>query len=346
MQYWGYDLGDGESAVARTDGEGGLPQVVAIGGKAVTLTAWAVMKSGEVRIGENAARVASSAIRSSARFKSRFLDPNADSPGLIRDFSSKLLEGLRSEGSLKGGDAANVFYIGCPAGWGAEDRARYQAIFETLGVPSPHVISESRAVLVGAIQSNFLRDSVDLTKRSVLVVDIGSSTTDFAYIRKGKEQEIRTGGEVMLGGGVMDELLLEACVEASPDARAIRAVFAESESWRVDCELHARALKERYFSSEPSVWDKQPCRETLCINYDGPLFLDLYVDRAMARRLTEQPCAALQGRSFREVFCEGLREVSESIGTEQPELLFLTGGVSRMSAVADWCRALFPEAVI
>ena len=346
MLYWGFDLGDGESAIACTDGEGGLPAVVPVGGKKVTLTAWAVMKSGEVRIGEDAARVASAAMRSAARFKSRFLDPSSDCPGLIRDYASKLLEGLRREGSLKGGDAANVFNIGCPAGWSREDRERYRVIFENLGVPSPQVISESRAVLVGAIQSNFLRDSVDLNQKSVLVVDIGSSTTDFAYICKGREQEIRTGGEVVLGGGIMDELLLDACVERSPERDAIRAVFAASESWRVDCELHARTLKERYFSAEPDWWDSHQCRESLYISYDEPLFLDLFVDEDMARLLTEQPCKSLQGRSFREVFTAGLREVSRNIGEGQPELLFLTGGVSRMRQVADWCREVFQNAVI
>ena len=64
MLYWGFDLGDGESAVARVDGEQGLPEIVEIEGKKVVITAWAVMKNGEVRIGENAARPASTAIRS------------------------------------------------------------------------------------------------------------------------------------------------------------------------------------------------------------------------------------------------------------------------------------------
>ena len=52
--------------------------------------------------------------------------------------------------------------------------------------------------MVGAIQSNSVRDYVDLRSKSVLVIDIGSSTTDFAYINKGRETEIHTGGEVSL----------------------------------------------------------------------------------------------------------------------------------------------------
>ena len=346
MQYWGFDLGDGESTVARVEGHGGIPEIIEIDGKKVVITAWAVMKNGEVRIGENAARSASAAIRSAARFKSRFLDPKQDSSGLLRDFSAKIFETLRKSTALKGGEKSNAFYIGCPAGWNREARAAYQEIFENLGVPSPRVISESRAVLVGAIQSNFLCDYVDLQTKSVLVVDIGSSTTDFAYISKGKEREIRTGGEVALGGGIMDELLLEECVAASPDAKALRAVFAESESWYVDCELHARALKERYFSEDEEHWQRHPCTESLLIRYDKPLLLDLSLDAARARRLTDRPCRQLDGLSFHAAFCKALRDVSESVEEEQPQLLFLTGGVSRMRAVADWCREVFPEAVI
>ena len=347
MLFWGFDLGDGESAVART-GETGqsAPEIMEVEGRKVFLTAWALMKSGEVRIGENAAKSASAAMRSSARFKSRFLDPTSDSGGLIRDFSARVLESLRSSGQLKGGESGNRFYIGCPAGWDAAARQRYETIFETLGCPAPRVVSESRAVMVGSVQSNSLRDYVDLRTKTVLVVDIGSSTTDFAYIRKGKETEIRTGGEVSLGGGIMDEQLLERCVAASPNAAALRRVFQESEPWRVDCELRARRLKERFFSAPAEAREKEEFSESLFIRYDEPLLFDLVMDPKTAAYLTDGACPQLGGRSFREVFCAGLRAVRESIGDEQPELLFLTGGVSRMDAVADWCREVFPEAVI
>ena len=346
MQYWGFDLGDGESTLARVGEAGGIPEIIEVDGRKVTITVWAVMKNGEIRIGENAARSAASAVRSAARFKSRFLDEGSDSAGLIRDFSSRVFELVRSSGELTGGENSNSVYIGCPAGWDAEARARYERIFETLGFPSPHVVSESRAVMVGAIQSNSVQDYIDLRTRSVLVVDIGSSTTDFAYVNKGKEQEIRTGGEVRLGGGVMDEILLSACVDASPDAKALRAVMEESESWRVDSELHARRLKEQYYSLPPEERLEDACTEPLLITYDRPLILNLVMNEAMSRSLTEEPCPQLAGKSFRDVFCSGLRDVRESIGETQPELLFLTGGVSRMEEIRTWCQDIFPEAVI
>ena len=345
MFYWGFDLGDGESTIARVRGEGqSSPETVPVDGSRVLLTAWALMKNGELRIGERAAKSASAALRSAARFKGRFLDEQSDSAGLVRDFSSRVFESLRASGEMSGGEKSNSVYIGCPAGWDQAARERYLAIFETLGIPAPQVISESRAVMVGAIQSNSVRDYVDLRSKTVLVVDVGSSTTDFAYIKKGKEAEIRTGGEVRLGGGVMDETLLEACVDLSPHAAELRRVFAESESWRVDSELRARRLKEQYYAAPGARREERS--EALLICYDEPLLLELTMDEAMARRLTDEPCRALGGRSFREVFCAGLREVREAIGDTPPELLFLTGGVSRMDEIRAWCAEVFPQAVI
>ena len=59
MNYWGFDLGDGESAIARTgSSENAYPEIISVDGKKVTITVWAVMKNGEVRIGESAARSA------------------------------------------------------------------------------------------------------------------------------------------------------------------------------------------------------------------------------------------------------------------------------------------------
>ncbi|MBR4473608.1 MAG: Hsp70 family protein [Oscillospiraceae bacterium] len=347
MYYWGFDLGDGESALARVGSEGNnVPEIVEVDGKKVTITVWAVMRSGEVRIGENAARSASAAVRSAARFKRRFLDAQSDSAALIRDFSARVFESLRASGELSGGEKSNSVYVGCPAGWDSEARGRYQRIFETIGFPTPKVVSESRAVMVGAIQSNSVRDHVDLRAKSVLVIDIGSSTTDFAYINKGKEAEIRTGGEVALGGGVMDEVLLDACIAASPNAASLRRVMEESESWKVDCELHARKLKEKYYSLPADERGSRDCSESLMITYDEPMILDLVMNRKTAALLTEKPCPQLNGQSFRKVFCAGLKEVRESIGDQLPELLFLTGGVSRMEEIRSWCQEVFPEAVI
>ena len=94
--------------------------------------------------------------------------------------------------------------------------------------------------------------------------------------------------------------------------------------------------------------------------------LQLKLDPDLANRLLEGPSPQLGGKSFREVFEESLREVRRSLleeGEEEdgrqpavqetsakhgrmPELLFLTGGVSKMPELRDWCRKIFPEAIV
>ena len=47
MNYWGLDLGDGESTVACARGEGqSSPEVLPVDGSRVVLSAWALMKNG------------------------------------------------------------------------------------------------------------------------------------------------------------------------------------------------------------------------------------------------------------------------------------------------------------
>ena len=103
----------------------------------------------------------------------------------------------------------------------------YRQIFESAGFPPLKIVSESRAALVSACQSKHMQVGDDILSRPVLGVDIGSSTTGFAYIMGGKEVAQKIGGEVMLGGGSMDEILLEESVAASPDAKNIRKIFKE-----------------------------------------------------------------------------------------------------------------------
>ena len=72
----------------------------------------------------------------------------------------------------------------------------------------------------------------------------------------GKEVELKTGGEVFLGGGVMDEILLEESIKRSANEKKIRKIFEESEPWQSYCDFSASRLKEKYFSDEGARRDK------------------------------------------------------------------------------------------
>ena len=212
-RFFGFDLGDAESAISRlVKEEQNTPEMLTVVGEQSFITAYAQLQNGDLIIGEKAC-YADNAVKRKLRFKSRFLTDRS-SEADVRSFAAGVLGELYGSGELVKNENCS-FYIGCPAGWDRNTRERYREIFERAGYPPSRIISESRAAMVSACQSKHLQVGVDILSRPVLVIDIGSSTTDFAYIMGGKEVEMRTGGEVVLGGGLMDEILLEESVASA-----------------------------------------------------------------------------------------------------------------------------------
>jgi hypothetical protein len=78
------------------------------------------------------------------------------------------------------------------------------------------------------------------------------------------------------------------------------------------------------------------------------LRLQLRMDAETAEKLLDSPAQQLGGRSFHEVFADSLRQIRDRLEQQEslPELLFLTGGVSKMPALRAWCRETFPDAVV
>ena len=357
-QFYGFDLGDAESAVARLSKEASdTPKILRVGDNESFITAYAVESGGRILLGEEACYSAD-VIERKLRFKSRFLKDRMTDQA-VKTFAGAVLGELYKNADLIEGTEV-CFYVGCPAGWDKNTRERYRAIFERTGYPPTRIVSESRAAMVSAGQSRHLQVGYDILSKPVLVIDIGSSTTDFAYIVSGKEQQFETAGEVALGGGLMDELLLEKAVASSKKPQEIRDIFAKSEAWKNYCEFKARRLKERYFSDE-AYWQQNDCSETVLIRYGKPKKLTLRMDAAVAKALTEEKMPSLgdendarsgaalnlhSGRSFKEVFIKSLQNIKQSITGQMPEFIFLTGGVSKMACIHDWCQEVFPDAVL
>lgn len=343
-RFYGFDLGDAESAVTRIiKGEDAAPKVIPVQEAGSFVTAYAMKRNGQLLIGEGACYDPDVLVRK-LRFKSRFLTDSA-AKNDIKSFASGVLGELLLSGDLvRGGD--QCFYIGCPAGWDKADREDYRGIFESAGYPPLKIVSESRAALVSACRSRHLQVGYDILSKPVLVVDIGSSTTDFAYIMSGKEVKLKTGGEVALGGGIMDEILLDEAIDASPDPAKIRRIFSENEAWRTYCEFAARRLKEKYYS-DVEYWQKELLTQTISIRTQLiPVRLKLTMSPEVADKLLNKKVDRLGGRSFRRVFTDSLKQVRDSITDRQPELIFMTGGVSRMQELRQWCREIFPDAVV
>ncbi len=342
MKILGFDLGDGESAVAVLDGESTVePRMIPLLGHASMISAVGT-RDGRIVVGEQAS-VLAGAQQVQVRFKSRYLtDPGAHTA--VRVFAQGVMaELVRAEPGLMAEVSHTV--VGCPAGWGEGRRQQYAALLESAGFPNVSVEPEPRAAFLYARHARGLRVDPALMQKSALVIDVGSSTTDFAYIVDGRQQSLASFGDTNLGGGVLDELILDRCIKASPDRHALERTLSESPVWRSYCELEARRLKERFFLDERK-WAQEPLRTQLLVCYDETLMLELSLDARTMEEIIHTPTAALGGRSFTDTLRDALRAAQTVSRACPPQVVILTGGASRMAFFQRACREAFAGSLI
>lgn len=339
MKYVGIDIGDGESAVSVVSRDGAMvPAVVPLGN--VNSIRSIVGRLGEEPVIGDAVVLNHAVTDRSARFKSRFLYDNR-----ARQDLHLFAEGLYALLSKALHDDELKIALGCPAAWKPEARGRYAAIVASAGFPNLYTVSESRAAFLYAHYCNELNISEQLLRRPTLVIDIGSSTIDYAYIVDGRERDIGVFGEVLLGGGLLDELILEKAVAESPNQETIRDVFRRFPSWKSYCELIGRKLKEEYFLNEKR-WADTPCSTVAPIYADADTVLTLNISLCSRdmERILDQGITALKGHSFRQALRDTLTRARDMTAERPPELLLVTGGASRMKFFQNACRDIFPQA--
>lgn len=342
MKYYGIDIGDGESAAAAVAEKGAVvPEVLMLGTTRSMLSVVGDL-NGKPVVGDQALlRQSQGAHNIKARFKSRYLTDDAASAD-IRRFAQGLYDLMKDEFA---GVAQPHIALGVPAGWSDTDRRRYAGIVSEAGFRNMHAVAESRAAFLFARYDKDIGLSVEELSRPALVIDIGSSTTDFAYIVDGKETEVGVFGDKSLGGGLLDQLILEDAVARSPKSGQIRAVFDRYPEWRSICELAARKAKETYFSSEAD-WAVDPYVSKVYISADvnSPASLSFSLDSKRMRKLLATPIPALDRLTFPEQLRRCLELAAKNTIRHPPELLILTGGASRMNFFQQACRDAFPNA--
>lgn len=341
MRYIGLDIGDGESAVTLLTEESIVDPVVQSLGGVRSLLSVVANRGDQIIVGERAL-LEQGITQLRARFKSRFLTSPVAGDDLRR-FAVGLRELLLEHTAALEGDVRIA--LGCPAGWNAMDRQRYASILEAVGYPNLYTVSEARAAFLYAKYAHDIQVDAALLERNALVIDIGSSTTDFAFIAGGRETDVGSFGHVNLGGGLIDAYLLRDAVARAPEREAIEAVFDEEPTWRHHCEIIARKVKETYFRDE-ARWADAPATQTVTIYYDAPLRLTLSMDARVLERILSQPMAELGGATFVGALEDSLQRAALSTQDAPPELVLLTGGASRMAFFQDACRDAFSDAIL
>lgn len=247
---------------------------------------------------------------------------------------------LKESKQLEGGEGS-YFYIGCPSGWSVSDRTEYQKLLQEAGIPQINVVPESRAAFMQAKEAGKLE--YDKLVGSVLIVDIGSSTTDFTLVKSLEEIPIDFGSNT-LGASLIDKAIFARTLANHEQKALLEKVFKEYPHHQARCELACRKAKEDYFSNEQLYNDPESfARGFESINEQ--IYFIPQVNKLMMEEILNQPLPELEHHSWVRSFNDSLTEAKEKLEKLGivPKLLLMTGGASRMKFTHFLCQEMFPE---
>ncbi len=353
MRYFGFDLGDGESCITLLqDTNSTEPVIIPINGEASFLSAVAHYNGGIV-IGQHASgNPEATDLR--VCFKRNFRSLSQDTCRSVSEFVRGITEALNNNEQWKPliEDTENTsFVVGCPAGWSEKVRETYHTLLSEAGLPNVHIVSESRAALMYAVRSHIEGIDPALIRESILVIDIGSSTLDFAYVCDGRETNIGTMGDNRLGGGLLDEMIISRSLrlpENSEKAAQIENALEREPHWKSYLMLAAREIKERYFSDEDyyNSTNEALSKRVSLFTSSGRFDVILRMSPALVNDLINMPHALLDGQSFRSRIANSLHLVTQHTQDRPPRAVLLTGGASRMRFFQEMCEEAFTSSIV
>lgn len=336
----GFDLGHGESALALTRvATTSEPQILEIQNQRSFITAVALHPKRGVIIGDDAYTA-----RQLDSLQVRFKSAEVHKPAVadpIKLFVRRVHELLLEQGLIRG-QPETQFVVGCPSGWSPATRQRYAQLMQAAGLESVTIIAESRAAFIHARESRELRLSSERLKGTVLIVDIGSSTTDFTAVHNLHERYIDFG-DVQLGAGLIDRAIFNWVLQRHPQQEALNAIFQRAPQYDALCELKCRTVKETFFANEYR-WVDEPASDTIKLPTSPPIFFDVELTASDMAAILQQPL--LHGQDWITAYREALQQARQQMQGDLPRLVFLTGGASRMEFTREICQAVFPEADI
>ncbi|MFJ8630204.1 Hsp70 family protein [Streptomyces sp. NPDC093568] len=341
----GFDLGHGETALAKTYTDKTAPPVVldigSTGSGRQHVTAVAEHPTRGVLVGREAtdARGVTSLYLA---FKSPEIDRD-DVHTPIRLFVDKVCGDACERDQDLAGSRPVRWVFGAPSGWDAELRRSYGALLKQAGLSDVEVVPESRAAMLYARDSGEVQAGQDQLGGNVLVVDLGSSTADFTSVLSySAGPPIDTG--LQLGAGLLDRTILDRQLEQHPMNDALRETLQESRFERLRLELLCREAKETFFRTDPSRFVDDP-EATVggmrkVATRAGNAYFEVELTAAEMEAVINTPQPSLGDRSWRRAFRDSLDDAVRTMG-RQPDMVLLTGGASRMHFVQQEARDAF-----
>ena len=315
----GLDIGDGESTLAYVSVAGGDPtarpavyQRKVTGERSIVTAMAKDPETGRRLLGEEAV-LTGEAVQFSVNFKEPPRPNRLETPDEVL-FAQSLLEEYLTDSGLPGEDC--VVYVGHPTGWPAASTTAYAKHFGALGM-EVRLMPESHSALVHVRDR---RAAGHPWYDRVLVIDIGSSTTDCTLVEDMTPHNIGLGAD--LGCRLIDRELA-AMVRSGLKSPGFAAALGHSRGPSMLL-LACRRVKEAKFSgTEPAL---------LAFGTVQDERLDPIVDGAFGwlDGVGIMDVVTAPG-GWAERFRALLGQVRDEVGAARaPELVVLSGGGSRM----------------
>ena len=335
----GFDLGHGETAVAKAKVESiEPPEMLEINNKKVQITALGTHPDLGYLVGEQAL-IQAGVTQLKISFKQK---PNNE-PNYretIRSFLETYYRILKESKQIEGGSDSH-FYVGCPSGWSVSERENYQKLLKEAGISLLNVVPESRAAFMQAKEGGKL--DFNLLKSAVLIVDIGSSTTDFTLVKSLSEIPLDFGNNA-LGASLIDKAIFARTLANHEEKAVLERVFEAYPHHQARCELACRKAKEDYFSNEQLYSHSQSfARGFESINEQ--IYFIPQVNKLLMDEILNQSLPELGDKSWIQSFREAVKEGKEELVKQGivPKVVLMTGGASRMQFTRQICAEIFPE---
>lgn len=183
---------------------------------------------------------------------------------------------------------------------------------------------------------------------TVLVIDIGSSTTDFTLVED-LEQKPSDFGENKLGASLIDRSIYKLTIEKSRRRQELENFLKNKPYIEAKCLLSCRQAKEEYFSKEKNYQKSPQERVKKCdleLDEDTDLYFKPVVSYDSMQKILDEHQDELDGKGWREAFETKLQEIKKDLDKENKKIaiLLLTGGASRMEFTRNICEQIFPGA--
>jgi molecular chaperone DnaK (HSP70) len=340
----GFDLGHGETSVAKALVDSiEPPQMLEINNKKNQITALAWHPKLGYLVGEQAL-IQAGVTQLKISFKQKPND-DPDNRETIRTFIATCYRLLKESRQIEGGENSH-FYVGCPSGWSSGDREEYQKLLQEAGISLLNVIPESRAAFMQAKEAGKLE--YEKLKSSVLIVDIGSSTTDFTLVKSFHEVPLDFGSNT-LGASLIERAIFDRTLARHEQKTLLEKVFTEYPHHQARCELACRKAKEDYFSNEQVYNDDNSfARGFESINEQ--IYFIPKVNQSLIEEILNQKMTVLGQKSWIESFRAAVGEAKKQLDEQNivPNLVLMTGGASRMKFTQQICQAIFaaPETIL